>query len=279
MKNLNHRVYKVKEILNELEYCIQNDLPFSHIRFGDGGVKFIHAVLNNDIIQLKVICKKEGIPLSEVVNVCKLWGYYARKANFIDTPEVYFSGEFWDRLRRPGKSMTRDTYEKMHMWKELYDSVEIDNYRYCNPESNYLMILDLGERNLLDVMKERKICIITAKPSIQFTLQDDYDITLVPIVGQYEDQYQNSFEKTINIIKNSSREYDLWLVAAGELGRIYSGEIKECGGRCVDIGFVIEYWLGAPIHPRLKLFMTPDKSNKFQLVLTKKWGETYRDFI
>ena len=90
------------------------------------------------------------------------------------------------------------------------------------------------------------------------------------IVGQYENQYRKSFDNVIKIIKENAQRYDFWLVAAGELGRIYSGCIKECGGRSIDIGFIVEYWLGQSIHPRLKLFMEENFYNKLELKLTKE---------
>lgn len=272
------KIFKIKEILDELEFCIKNKLPFSHIRFGDGGIKFIHAILTYDKEQIDVICKKEGIPYSKIVEVFQLWGYYARRANFIDSPEVYFSGEFWDRMRKPGKALTQETYDRMIMWKELYSRSEFDNSRYCNPESNYLMILNLGNKTILDLMKDRKICLITAKPGVLVNLRQ-YDIEVITIVPQYKNHYKSSFKNTVDKIINTANDYDFWLVAAGELGRIYTGMIKEHGGRAVDIGFVIEYWMGDQLHPRLRLFMEPDPENDLQLILTEKYGIKYKDFI
>jgi hypothetical protein len=68
------------------------------------------------------------------------------------------------------------------------------------------------------------------------------------------------------------------LVAAGELGRIYSGLIKESGGRAVDIGFVLEYWLGQDIHPRLTHYMHRSEKNHLELELTEE-GMKYIDNI
>jgi len=271
------KIYTVKEILNKLENCIEYKKSFSHIRFGDGGVKFLHSILYGDIDQLKIIVKKEGLPRSEIVKIFELWGYFARRADFIDTPEVYFTGEFWPRLRKPTKGITDKTAARLMMWKELYNSSEFDNENYCNPESNYLMILRReGKRNLLDVMKGRKICLITVFPEIKEVLRG-YDIDILKIAGHFENQYDKSFENIVSIIKKTASQYDLWLVAAGELGRIYSGIIKECGGRTIDIGFVIEFFLGQPLHPRLKLFMERSM-NPLELVLTNE-GKKYDKYI
>jgi len=269
-------IYKIEDILNKLEHCIEYKLPFSHIRFGDGGIKFIHCMLYGDLKQLATIIKKEGLPQQKLTEIFELWGYYARQADFIDTPEVYYNGEFWPRIKKPGKPINAETDEKMREWKDLYERSEFDNENYCNPESNCLFIVKIpGKRNLLDFMKGKKVCCITAKPEIK-TLFPEWDI--VKIVGQWKNQYANSFKEVVDIIKSTSRNYDFWLVAAGELGRIYSGLIKENGGRCLDIGFVIEFWLTGYIHPRFHLFVNKAIDNRFELVLTDE-GKQYEQYI
>lgn len=272
------KIYRVGEILDHLDHCIRYKKSFSHIRFGDGGIKFIHSVINKDIEQLNLIIKKEGLPREQILEIFKLWGYYARKANYIDSPEVYFTGEFWPRVKKRGKSINPDTEYKMRIWREFYSRAEFDNERYCNPESNCLMVLDIPNRtNLFDVMKNRKMCIITANPEVKEILPD-YDVDVIPIVGQWENQHQNSFIKVVNKIKIDARKYDFWLIAAGELGRIYSGIIKENGGRSIDIGFVIEYWLSGYLHPRFYEFAQISISNKLKMVLTQE-GKKYEKYI
>lgn len=269
-------IYKIEDIFGKLENCIEYKLPFSHIRFGDGGIKFIHSMLYNDLKQLATIVKKEGLPRHSLVEIFELWGYYARRADFVDTPEVYYTGKFWPRIKKPGKPINPETDEKMRDWVDLYERAEIDNDSYCNPESNCLMIIRMpGKRNLLDVLKGRKVCCITAKPEIK-TLFPEWDI--IKIVGQWEDQYKNSFKEVVKIIKSTARNYDVWLIAAGELGRLYSGIIKEYGGRCLDIGFVIEFWIDGFIHPRFHLFLNKALDNRFELVLTDE-GKKYEQSI
>jgi hypothetical protein len=262
-------IYKVSDILNKLEHCIVNKKPFSHIRFGDGGIKFLHAMLFDDGKQLGIISKREGLPAEKLNEIFELWGYFARQADFIDTPEVYFNGNFWPRMRTPHKGMTIQTEERMRMWKDLYHRSEFDNENYCNPESNYLMVVKMGNhKNLLNMMGRRKVCIITARPEVKKVLRG-YDVDVIEIVGHYKNQYKNSFGNVIDIIKESAKRYDFWLVAAGELGRIYTGTIKENGGRAIDIGFVIEFWLGTELHPRLELYLKRKVFSPLELTLTQ----------
>jgi len=262
------KIFKICEILDKLDNCIKFSLPFSHIRFGDGGVKFLHAILFDDKKQLEIIVRKEGLPRNKLLEIFELWGYYARKADFIDTPEVYFTDKFWDRTRSPGKPITPKTELRLKMWKDLYERAEFDNTNYCNPESNYLMITKIrGGRTLLDIMRDRKVAIITACPKVKSKLHG-FNIDIIKIVGHYENQYRNSFQEVTEIIESDATKYDFWLVAAGELGRLYSGLIKERGGRAVDIGFVIEFWLGGDLHPRLQPFLRRSFNNNLELQLT-----------
>jgi len=269
-------IYTVDDILNKLDNCIEYKLPFSHIRFGDGGIKLIDCLLYDDRKLLATIVKKEGLPQEYLIEIFDLWGYYARQADFIDTPEVYYNGTFWPRIKKPGKPINIETDLKMRSWKDLYSRAEFDNENYCNPESNCLMIIKIpGKKNLFDVIKNRKVCCITAKPEIK-SLFPKWDI--VEIVGQWKNQYKNSFKEVVDIIKYTATEYDFWLVAAGELGRIYSGLIKEHGGRCLDIGFVIEFWLTGYIHPRFHVFVNKALNNNLELVLTNE-GKKYEGNI
>lgn len=270
------KIHRIDEILSHLDQCIRYKKSFSHIRFGDGGIKFIHAILNKDMEQLNLISRKEGLPPDKILEILNLWGYYARRADYIDTPEVYFDGKFWPRIKKPGKPINVQTDYKMRIWRELYSRAEFDNENYCNPESNCLMIIDIpGRKNIFDLMKGRKVCCITAKPEIKSVFED---MDVVKIVGQWQHQYAKSFKRVIRTIKKNAQKYDFWLVAAGELGRIYSGVIKECGGRCIDIGFVIEYWLTGYIHPRFHLFVNTSLNNKYKLTLTNE-GKKYEQYI
>lgn len=273
-------IHKIRNIIMHFDSAIKERFPLNLIRFGDGGVKFIHSFIFNDIDQLNSICKREGMPLNKVSKIIHMWSDAATYADYIDSPEIYFDGRFWPRMRTPKKDITKKTRERMLMWDDLYGRLEFENYNYCNPESNYLSVLRVDNWvNILDVMKNRKICIITAKTKIKAVLSSyGYDVDVIEIVGHNENQYENSYDKVMKYIEQKVNQYDLFLIAAGELGRIYSGRIKELGGRCFDIGFIIEFWLGQRIHTRLWPFMIRSCDNPLELKLTKK-GQTYEKFI
>jgi hypothetical protein len=210
-----------------------------------------------------------------------LWGYYARQADFIDCSQVYFDGYFWPRVMGDKRKISDSTYRKLIDWKDLYSRCEIDNENYCNPESNYLMTIrfDKKKKNILDLMKDRKVCIITARPGIKETLEIfGYQVDIIQIVRQYENQYEKSFEDVVYQIYEYADKYDFWLTAAGEIGRIYSGLIKENGGRTIDIGFIIEFWIGYDLHTRLQSFLMRNPNNYLETILCDK-GKEFRRYL
>ncbi len=159
------------------------------------------------------------------------------------------------------------------MWEYLYHNSEIFNKNYCNPESNCLFILDIPDRrNIFDLMKDRKVGIICTRPEVRRALYN-YDIDIIPIVGQWENQYDNSFRDVVERIQNTARKYDIWLIAAGELGRLYTGMIKDLGGRAIDLGFVIDYWVDGFLHPRFHRFIASSITNRLELRLTDEGKE------
>ena len=270
------KLFKTKEILKELRDSIKNKSPFSLLRFGDGGPKLIHSIIYNDIKQLKSICKREGIPESKILEVLELWGKYARQANFIDFPGIYFTDEFWGKYKKDFKHISEKTVERMMMWEDLYSRAEFDNDRFCNPEINYLLCLKFPNKsNLIGLLKNKKICCISTYNEFKIK---SLDITPLKIVGHFENQYENSFDKVMSFIDTHANSFDIFLVCAGELGRIYTGYIKQQGGRALDFGFVIDYWMTGFIPERIANFMNQNENNSLEFKLNTT-GETYSKFL
>jgi len=272
------KIIKIHDLINEIDHCIKHKKPFSYIRWGDGGIKMIHAIMTNDKSQIKEIAHKEGIPENKFMDVMKAWAFFSRKANYIDSPQVYYDGFFWERCRKKFKPMSKKTDKRLRMWRELYNYAEFDNENYCNPEVNFLLCLRLGnKRNILNIMKDRKIAFITACKDIPNKLSK-YDVTLIPIVSQYENHYEACYKNTIKIIERDVKKYDLFFVSAGELGRIYTGLIKHYGGIALDMGFIAEYWSKGDLPDRLLMFMKKNPNNELEFKLTDE-GNKYKDFI
>ena len=88
----------------------------------------------------------------------------------------------------------------------------------------------------------------------------------------------NSRELLIEKIDSCATKYDLWLIAAGELGRIYPGLIKFKGGRAFDIGSLIDFWCGDGIPSRLKAYLTTTIHHPLKFSFTPS-GKEFSRFI
>ncbi len=274
-KEKNVKVIKIEYLLKEIKKSMEDKTPFSLIRFGDGGIKVIHALASGDFSQLSDISKKEGIPIEEINVVVKLWAVAASNANYIDTPQVYFSSSFWPRIRKH-KPMTQRTVRRLKLWDHLYRIAGFDTDRFCNPESNFLMCLSrYKELCLPDLLRGKRVCCITAVEDLnKYTKPFGLSLNILHIAGHEKDQYKCSFENVIKTIDTTATDYDMWLVAAGELGRIYPYLIKNKGGRAIDVGSLVDFWKTGDVPIRLVYFMKKDPSNNLKLLLTSR-GKDY----
>lgn len=274
------KINKVEYILNELDESIRLCKPFNLIRLGDGGVKVFHSIIFKDKGQLDSIIEREGLPKNKMDDMLKLWTKFLNEADYIDTPDVYYNGKFWPRYKKGTAPISKRTDIRMRMWRRLYSEFGIKNTSYCNPEFNYLSCIKRENKiNLFDILKDRKImCITTRNEIINILNPICKRVGVKKIVGHNENQYEKSFKRVIDFIESRANNYDLWLVSAGELGRIYTGLIKNLGGRALDTGFVIDYWCTGYIHPRLRRFIKQNPDNKLEFLLTEA-GNEYERFI
>jgi hypothetical protein len=267
--------------MNHLNTNILNKSPWSLIRLGDGGLKFIHSYFFNDDQKLDTICRSEGIPKHLVYEILELWKFTINSSDYCDSPEVYFSGLFWNRLRGNMAPMSKHTIDLLARWRKVYSLFEIHPQKYCNPEINFLSCLDYLDKTLVDIIAHRKIAFITHfGKSLKEKLQKYCfcDVDIVEICGKNQNQFLSSFSFVLDTIKERCCNYDLWLVSAGELGRIYTGYIKEHGGRCFDVGSLSDYWSLGKLPIRLSYYMTPCEKNNMLLTL-KPNAEKFKPFI
>jgi len=264
---MKYKISKVSEILSQLELSIENNNPFSLIRFGDGGLKMMQSYTRNNVKNINMIGEKEGIPFKKMDGVLKLWAVYANKSDYIDSPSVYDKQYFWGRYKKNYVPINKGTAILLNGWEKVYNDVGIltNNRKYCNPEFNWLSILN-SEENLLSLMKGKKICFISVFKKINRL--KNFNIDYIKIPDHYEDQFNNGFSNVMEFIEKNSDKYDLWLNSSGELGRLYSGRIRELGGRVLDMGFVAQYWNNFKRPERFNKFIEPDINNSLQMKLT-----------
>ena len=262
-------LFNLRYILDDIKKHLDKNIPFSIVRVGDGDLKLLDELVRGRVNKQKF--KRSGIPFKRIGWVLNLYKEACNSADYTSSFEMYYTDKFW------GRKFSRGTKMKVQAWKELYEKVGIINQNFCNPEVGYLMFLN-EPNNLLDLIKGKKVCLITCFPKAARILKKNgvskaKVIRIPPINRGHFDEYSRITDQ----IKSSIEEFDLFLVGAGALGKGYSTTIKNNGGISIDIGQVMNTWAGRPIAGRFKHVLETGKRNgSFEL---KPNVQRFREFL
>jgi len=257
-------IYSTNEILTDLKNKIINKEPFSTIRLGDAGHGIItvfkcHSVIDvgkwsgsrgrklaNSILgQLTVPTSEREKIVDRVVTACN-------RADYIDSYDAFGELNCKKGLGVIGRR-----------WKEIHESAGIYNTDFCNPFLHYFSIVK-GEMNLFDLMKGRNIFCITSRGGVLERLKVASEAKVInhyriPRRGRKGQHFKSHYRKVMKAIGNNVKNYDLFLVGAGFLGKIYCDEVKRLGGRAFDCGRLFDFWSGSRnIDSRPKRFIKYD---------------------
>lgn len=280
-------IHGTQEILIDLNYHIETGLPFSTVRFGDGCLAICVSLArrNNslsfrwpEIKHYKDITQsifwKLGIPPNEGTAVIKKLIWSANTANYIDSQDAVFVdlltesslgrqfnrttniSSIWDRLVLHRRHWRKGHGVLASKWKEIHIQTGIKNQYYCNPWLHYFSLIN-GEYNLLDIIEGKRIFCISNRIENPVMLlrktsgAEVVDYFRIPRRGGKRRgsriHYPRYFPQVSNIIKRKARKYDLFLIGAGLLGKIYCGLVKQHGGRAFDLGQIFDIWNGKEI--------------------------------
>jgi hypothetical protein len=245
-------VHGTEEILKDLDKHIAEKKPFSTVRYGDGCLGIVCAYIAPSFVKVgkwsggqkngiaNSVMRQQGIPLNKRLDICKQVVQAANRANYVDSYDAFYTGI--------GRSKGLG-FIASH-WKEIHEAVGITNTSYCNPYLHYMSVV-YGEYNLHNVMRNRTIFCVSNQVQICEKLKVFSGATKIESyhIGRAGDKtnYQISHEKIMSIIKNNATKYDLFLIGAGLLGKIYCDYVKQCGGRSFDAGRLFDLWSGVRV--------------------------------
>jgi len=265
--------FKLNHILNDIQYHIQNNLPFSIIRMGDGDLQILNELSSSNFTSVR--SKRESYNLTNSKELLNTYIEACNNANYISGYDLYCNGEFW-RSCNPISIISKDCIPLILNWKDFYSKLGITNQNFCSPELGWELFLQRKKRlNLFYILRGKKVVLITCFPKASKILTTkEIDSIVVPIPGRFGNHYSK-----INIIKNRIKEListrKIFLIGAGAWGRGYSNYIKSLGGIAIDIGKVCDMWAGKKWIPQYRPYVIPNGS---KFLLTKQ-GLKYLRFF
>jgi hypothetical protein len=259
---MNYNVASLSDIVKDIEYSVNNSKPFSLIRFGDGGLKLIERYYEGR--SLKSISDKEGIPLDFFDDLIAGWRKYANEANYIDSPLFYMGDDIFSKRNK----VSTKTKHLMERWEEIYGKIGFTNINICNSEIGFMLFTENGKSNIIDLLGYHDVCCITNFGEVEKILLPYVDgVTLKLIPGFYGNFYNARYKSLVAEIKAEATKHKIWLVGAGELGRLLTGLIKEYGGIAIDIGKVFDVWVNRKINKRMRNILRLSKNHRLMFTI------------
>lgn len=239
-------IYSTEEILQDLNDKIFKKEPFSTIRYGDAVFGMVASFLCPNVINegkwsrtkpANIIMRQLTIPVIRREEMIKRVVRAADNANYCDSFEAYNYLYTKKGVGIIGRK-----------WKEIHEGCGITNESYCSCFLHYFSITE-GEYNLFNIMKGRKIYCISNQVEVIKKLKlksgaESIGAYKIPRRAKSGQHFRKHFKKIISFIRKNSNDYDLFLIGAGFLGKIYCDEVKKSGGRAFDVGRLFDFWSG-----------------------------------
>lgn len=247
-------IHSTEEVLRDLDNHIKEGKPFATTRFGDVGYgvvsyykcpqvithckKWNHGGIQKDILT------RLGVPKKKIRPIVDRIVENANISNYIDSPAAY-SYELSEN------GVPNSIGGLAASWKAIHEASGVTNDSYCSALIHYFSIVE-GEYNLFDIMKGRSIFCISNQLQTLDKLKKKsgaavIDYYQIPRRGKKGVHYSEHYHNIMDIIKEKSSQYDLFLIGAGLLARVYCGEVKRNGGRVFDSGRLFDFWSGKRI--------------------------------
>ena len=205
------------------------NLMFGNKKYMESDYEEMHnqmykAILNSDII---------GLPTFKQVN--DIW----KKVNTSECKELDLRGNTG----------------YLALWDILLD--EIDKLKCEHIVNSHFHINIAKELDKL-LNNQIKLSVITCYPELldlfvqKFDVKKGLNLNIPPQavnIGNTpnENHFSSVYNKILETINNTDIKGSLFLVGAGILGKIYCSAIKNAGGMAIDVGSMMDVWVGKSV--------------------------------
>jgi len=233
--------------LGNLKACIDQNKPFSSIRLGDLGLRYLLGYFwdERDFTHVGAHHPDIAVPNDKLGReMCKELTEHIREADQLDHPILY-------------KGALNDLYEwRPKNWEadKLYKEIGVARETYITSLQAHLAFVEGFDVNFYDIIRNRKILYVGPADALS-GLNERKDLQLkkkgfygLSMADDHMVRYNvmNDFFKAYNPL-----DWDLVVVTGSLYGRVIIGRIKKMGGRAYDMGQAIRFRLNNVFEPSL----------------------------
>ncbi len=255
-------------IAQEVTLHIRKKIPFSFIRLGDGEghyldyVPYLQSFQKNDrTISQRIWWGEPKINETDWKNLKNTYLNVIQEADILGIPCPWRCARTFLQLHPQKKYLAHESRGIMAILDTLLArqgsdaSTKLPILTSCHIHSH---LEDLGLWDM--ILGELENCsVISCHPSIGDVLKEKYGLNVrkmyaIPTEykyaqlfgynGEQEHNHYPYFFKKICEELNVAYRGEVFLVAAGFLGKFYCHLIKQKGGIALDVGSAMDYWLG-----------------------------------
>jgi len=250
-------------LINKLLEMISIKMPFSLIRLGDGegnillwGIhkKNIHTLaLNNLSKSLGLLFGKHKFEKSDYDKLYELMSLSIIESNILGLPTIHQEKKILDNpFNEPINIRGNTGYLGVWDWL-LKKDICCNTHKKIITNSHFHTVI--GE-NISSILNNNiSVSLITCYPELLDSLAKNFRIKkgesflIPPQASNTKKTPENShfhdvFNDIIKEIESKNLSGQLYLVGAGVLGKIYCAKIKQSGGMAIDVGSMMDAWIG-----------------------------------
>lgn len=220
------------------------------IRLGDGEAKILAypKYINRQILnkQLSIWFGNKEFSEEEILDIKENLIDSIRNSDFLGLPTNK------RLLGSSDEKLTMDQKMCILLYHTLINDYNIDlSQKTIGSASIHMWLNQSGEINKI-INDKSKILFIARTEKCAENLVLHKIIThysFIPVPGEswsresnISDHYPERYKELIDTIKNTKERFDIAVVGAGPLGKIYANELRKIGISTIDIGSLVDIW-------------------------------------
>ncbi|WP_236728824.1 hypothetical protein [Methylobacterium sp. WSM2598] len=257
-----------QDVVEEAARCLDAEAPYLVLRLGDGEAAYI-TLGSDDEATYPDLYSQNREALAEVWFRDTAFAHDPRLPEMLGSFDAALAEA--DCLGVCSRHVARELHAKATgrslIWainplRKLAQLAELDpastpHRTLCDPYMHFVLASSGGLARLIE--GRAQVGIVTCHADLATALQHHYRIghvELIQVPGEKSHgavlgaeiiagrHWPDRYDAVRALLRHGNRRGQLWLLAAGFLGKIYGGDLRRSGAVVIDIGSIADLWMG-----------------------------------